>query len=855
MGNCCTERKKVEEKIDIEKEEEGINKIEAFQPQTNNSSISLPTPISPHGSSLGIITTLTSKKKINDSNQDDENELLPQTNEQKNLQSNTSSTKNTSKEKEKSSIQLLLNNKEIKHYPTFDNASIEIEIQSLNIQYNALYKFGIYFSPFIEISINDTIFYTVNPIDSIIKEENDNSISDANVSGLSQISSNVSEMNISQNSTCSTKSKKTKKYMFDFKGNIPISDDTYFSYLEIKVKNKLIKYENINKNSNNLSKPNEVIIGTFSIQLCKWINSDENENTFNLYSLSESSVGTIDISTTFNINQNENINVFSSSIDYLNKNEYESLLFGSNNDLSYQTLAYNENHLPHISTLKNDLENSISSDSLIQLYQIIVLLFELSLHSFDYITLLFEQYQNEEELLYLFIAIIQKSNQSICLMYTLSSFIANLIKQKFKHYNLSSKSLLIISLNMIKSIYNNQSITLKDYKVKQTLLNCLVILNDILSPPLKESNEAESDYSLRKAISYKEIIIPSAKEITLNENRVKLIKISNKLFDDSEIVCLITKIMRKSLLALFNDKYISKNGREEFHEISLELKTSLLNEKPYIQYLSVLLNQYQHYPELILNVLAITYNITFINSKEKSEALLSFSKEFGLIVFKESFNIYRGRLKGDYKQINKFHIGILSNIYEYSASNNDDLISGIFDDVISFFVVNQSYNKRYEDFALKKEKLFDIHENLIRITTKIILSSINPNKRIHNLIEDKNNHFLENCFEFIFHLKEHQGHNKNNCDIISNILYWSVKLVKCILENCNQNDIDILNELLVDKFSSNFEGLIQELSRNKEEIEKKVGKKGSRMNSISLIIQEIEAIINDGEENEESRET
>ena len=109
MGNCCTERKKVEEKIDIEKEEEGINKIEAFQPQTNNSSISLPTPISPHGSSLGIITTLTSKKKINDSNQDDENELLPQTNEQKNLQSNTSSTKNTSKEKEKSSIQLLLN--------------------------------------------------------------------------------------------------------------------------------------------------------------------------------------------------------------------------------------------------------------------------------------------------------------------------------------------------------------------------------------------------------------------------------------------------------------------------------------------------------------------------------------------------------------------------------------------------------------------------------------------------------------------------------------------------------------------------------------------------------------------------
>ena len=75
------------------------------------------------------------------------------------------------------------------------------------------------------------------------------------------------------------------------------------------------------------------------------------------------------------------------------------------------------------------------------------------------------------------------------------------------------------------------------------------------------------------------------------------------------------------------------------------------------------------------------------------------------------------------------------------------------------------------------------------------------------------------------------------------------------MENCNQNDIDILNELLVDKFSSNFEGLIQELSRNKEEIEKKVGKKGSRMNSISLIIQEIEAIINDGEENEESRET
>ena len=116
--------------------------------------------------------------------------------------------------------------------------------------------------------------------------------------------------------------------MFDFKGNIPISDDTYFSYLEIKVKNKLIKYENINKNSNNLSKPNEVIIGTFSIQLCKWINSDENENTFNglehfITNYLNYNLITIVDNVYAYCNKNKGIKLFGFDIDDMFMNEFD----------------------------------------------------------------------------------------------------------------------------------------------------------------------------------------------------------------------------------------------------------------------------------------------------------------------------------------------------------------------------------------------------------------------------------------------------------------------------------------------------------------------------------------------------
>ena len=241
----------------------------------------------------------------------------------------------------------------------------------------------------------------------------------------------------------------------------------------------------------------------------------------------------------------------------------------------------------------NDLNNTISSTKISrenqrkEMYHYFVNLYgKINVQKF-YLT---EIFQSKEEFLAFFQNIINKSSSSISTLNLISSFLYNNLKKNRPNEKMNEKFYLKMSLKIMRLLYENPKSLTKKNKERDTLVKIFLIINELLSLPTKEKTESEVEFSKKKAHLNRKVIIPLSKELLLNENRVKIIKISNKLFEDTEIVCLASKILRKAFLSVLTDKYLSKKEKESFDQFTFELKGFLLKEAPFSKYLSVLLN-------------------------------------------------------------------------------------------------------------------------------------------------------------------------------------------------------------------------------------------------------------------------
>ena len=865
MGNCCSDRTKespddlMQDDVELITEEE--DKKEIIPLPLNATDISIPTPVTLKEIN-SVVTSIPSsnpKSEKTDEEEEDDQEnvsIKPKEIEEPQKVQDTSSTKKTEiSTKEKEKIIEVITPPPQQHQILFleiDNKSysLNIEITSLQIKYNSLYKLGINFNPFIEISINDTTYYTINPIDSVLKNDNisnnlDHSMSA--MSAMSDISENTSELNLSRNSNSCSKS---KHYFFDFKGEIPLDSSSYFSFVNIIVKNKLIKYENINKYSNKLSKPNEIVIGRVKYQICNH-NLYMNKNSFEVYYLEEAIIGKMEMNIKL-IEENDNIDTINHCFDYLTQEEF-SALNNNKNDYSYQPINFDINSVPSPEVVKGELDNSLSCSNLLILYQILFVFCSLSQSSFVFINSFLDLFQSKEEFLAFFQNIINQSSSSISTLNLISSFLYNNLKKNRPNEKMNEKFYLKMSLKIMKLLYENPKSLTKKNKERDTLVKIFLIINELLSLPTKEKTESEVEFSKKKAHLNRKVIIPLSKELLLNENRVKIIKISNKLFEDTEIVCLASKILRKAFLSVLTDKYLSKKEKESFEQFTFELKGFLLKEAPFSKYLSVLLNKYQHYPELILNALAIVYNLTF-TTQENAKNVVQFSNDFALSIFKESFNIDRGLLKGDYKQINKFHLGILANILECcNERDNFDLITVILEDLLSFYTINENSRKRYQDFIKRKQKAIEIHEKILFIFSNLIEMKSKSEFIFKNVFLSENSKFLEDFVDFISKLNKNFIAYSGNLFVVCCLIYDSLKIIKNIFENVNQTQIDKVSEIMMEKSQTDFEGIVKSINEIKEQIihVKPSMKDGKEIQKINNFIQDIKMILGDEEDSDE----
>lgn len=857
MGNCCSDRTKespgdlIQDDVELITEEDKKEIIPATD-------ISIQNPIKSKeiNSIVTSIPTSNQKSEKTDEEEEDDQENVPikpnENEELQKVQNDTSSTKKTEMStKEKAKISEVINPPPQQHQILFleiDNKSysLNINITSLQIKYHSLYKFGINFNPFIEISVNDTTYYTINPIDSVLKNDNISNNLDHSISEMSNISENTSELNLSRNSNSTSKS---KHYFFDFKGEIPIDSSSYFSFVNIIVKNKLIKYENINKYSTKISKPNETVIGRVKYQICSH-DLYMNKNSFEVYYLEETLIGKMEMNIKL-VEENDNIDTINHCFDYLTKEEFLTLK-NNINDYSYQPINFDINSLPNPEIVKGELDKSLSNSNLIMLYQILFEFSSLSHNSFLFINSFLDLFQSKEEFFAFFQNIINKSSSSISTLNLISTFLYNNLKNNRQNEKLNEKFYLKMSLKIMKILYENSKSLAKKNKERDTLIKIFLIINELLSLPAKEKAESETEYSKKKAHLNRKVIIPLSKELLLNENRVKIIKISNKLFDDTELVCLASKILRKAFLSVLTEKYLNKKEKESFAQFTLELKGFLLKEAPFSKYLSVLLNKYQHYPELILNALAIVYNLTF-TTQENAKNVIQFSNNFALSIFKESFNIYRGMLKGDYKQINKFHLGVLANILECcNERDNFDLVTVILEDLLSFYAINENSRKRYQDFIKRKQKSIEIHEKILFIFSNLMEMKSKSEFVFKNVFLSTNSIFLEDFVDYISKLNKNFIVYSGNLFIVCCLIYDSLKIIKNIFENVNQAQIDKVSEIMMEKCQTDFEGIIKSINEIKEQIVKAKPsmKNGKEIQKISNFIQDIKMIFGEEEDSD-----
>jgi hypothetical protein len=90
--------------------------------------------------------------------------------------------------------------------------------------------------------------------------------------------------------------------------------------------------------------------------------------------------------------------------------------------------------------------------------------------------------------------------------------------------------------------------------------------------------------------------------------------------------------------------------------------------------------------------------------------------KLSLMQFKETFELYRGRLRGSPRLINQLHLSILANFSAIEVDEtNITFIKYILKDLKAFYRTGEGYKRRLDDFLIRKKSDIEIHETVTRI--------------------------------------------------------------------------------------------------------------------------------------------
>lgn len=144
-----------------------------------------------------------------------------------------------------------------------------------------------------------------------------------------------------------------------------------------------------------------------------------------------------------------------------------------------------------------------------------------------------------------------------------------------------------------------------------------------------------------------------------------------------------------------------------------------------------------------------------------SQSLIWAAEKINLTIFRDVFDIYRGRLRNFTRLLNSLHLNILSNFSDITKGNYDQSYSALMKlislDIKSFYKMNQTYKRRLDDFRIRKKTEFEIHDTIARIGVNITKYEENSNILLESF-------FFDDIIEFliIIGVGEHNDNESSN---------------------------------------------------------------------------------------------
>jgi hypothetical protein len=192
-----------------------------------------------------------------------------------------------------------------------------------------------------------------------------------------------------------------------------------------------------------------------------------------------------------------------------------------------------------------------------------------------------------------------------------------------------------------------------------------------------------------------------------------------------------------------------------------------------------------------MNIMVIIYQLT---NYCDSQSLIWASEKLNLSVFREAFEMYRGRLRNFNKLMNNFHLSILSNFADITKTVYDPtfepLTKLITEDIKSFYKSSKNYKNRLDNFRVKKRLEFDIHDTITRI-------GVNITKYESNSILLMDSLFFDDIIEYLIIIaigenNDNESTNSNNVGNADFILRMKEKKKKMNMEEIKKVVVSIV---------------------------------------------------------------
>jgi hypothetical protein len=200
--------------------------------------------------------------------------------------------------------------------------------------------------------------------------------------------------------------------------------------------------------------------------------------------------------------------------------------------------------------------------------------------------------------------------------------------------------------------------------------------------------------------------------------------------------------------------------------------------------------RFQHYTELHLNILIIIFQLT---NRCNKDSLIFAAEKLNLSVFRDSFELYRGKLKSSNKMLNNLHLNILIN-FSHVATNDDsydNLMKLISNDLKFYYRMSQSYKRRLDDFRNRKKYELDIHELITRLGVYVSKNQ----KNIQNLMDS---FFFDDIIEYLIIIGVGENNDYDSVHCSSDfILRTKEKKKKTNLEEIKKMTFNIIDNTLL----------------------------------------------------------